>query len=153
MNIKVYGPNFGKPYSNSVADKLKGAIAVMSYKLGIAHLPINYEILLGRTVNKHDNECRGWAHAHRARNKWTATVFVMREKNIDKMISTLAHELIHIKQFVKDGLDLETGHFKGRKWAARKDQSIYYDSPWEREAYGNEVALLEYYNRYMKRNG
>lgn len=153
MDISVHGPNFGKPYSKSVAETVKGAIAVMSHKLGIAHLPVNYEILLGRTVNRGDGDCRGWAHAHKAKGKWTATVFVMRQENVNNMISTLAHELIHIKQFVKDGLDLETGNFKGKKWAARKNQSIYYDSPWEREAYGNEIALLEYYKKYMKKNG
>lgn len=153
MKTQVFGPNFGKPYSESVAQKIEGAIQVMTHKLGIAHLPINFEILLGRTINRYDGDCRGWAHAHKANKKWTATIFVMREKKFDNMLSTLAHELIHIKQFVKDGLDLDTGNFKGKKWAARKNQSVYYDSPWEREAYSNETALLEYYKKYMQKNG
>lgn len=153
MKVTVTGPNFGAPYSKSIVKTITGAITVMSHKLGIAHEDIDFEIMVGRTVDRHDEGCRGWAHAHRDRQKWIATIFVMREKSVSAMLSTLAHELIHIKQFIKDGLDLNTSNFKGKKWAARKDQSIYYDSPWEKEAYSKELSLLGYYEKYMQKNG
>ena len=152
MKIDVHGPNFGKPYSESVADKLKAAITVMSCKLGIAHVPVNYEILLGRTINRLDGDCRGWASATKRKNKWTATVFIAREEKLEDMISTLAHELIHVKQFIKDGLDINTGQFKGKKWAAKKEQDEDYDSPWEREAYGKEEALKEHFLKYLEKH-
>lgn len=153
MNITVTGPKFGAPYSKSVAQIIEGAISVMCCKLGIAHEPIEFEILLGRTAEKYDGDARGWAHAHRAKNKWIATIFVMREHDITQMISTLAHELIHIKQFVKDGLDLNTLNFKGKKWKAKKNQDVCYDSPWEREAYSKELILLDHYLKYIAKNG
>jgi hypothetical protein len=152
MNIDVQGPNFGKPYSESVANKIRGAIAVMTCKLGIAHEPVHYEVLLGRTINKFDNGCRGWAYASKNRGKWTATIFVAREESLEDMLSTVAHELIHIKQFIKDGLDLNINQFKGKRWAARKNQDEDYDSPWEREAYGKEVALKEHFLKYLEKN-
>jgi len=152
MDIEVFGPNWGQPFCDKVARQLKGAICVMSTKLGIGHEPINYEILLGRTINKLDGDCRGWASAQKFGKIWSATIFVAREENFSDMLSTLAHELIHVKQFIKDGLDVDKGMFKGRRWNARKKQDEDVDSPWEREAYGKEVALLEYYLNYVGKN-
>ena len=152
MDIDVTGPNFGRPFCDKVARQIKGAVCVMSTKLGIGHEPINYEILLGRTINKFDNDCRGWASAQKFGNVWSATIFVAREEEFDSMLSTLAHELIHVKQFIKDGLDVEEGMFRGKRWNARKSQHEEFDSPWEREAYGKEVALKEHYLTYLEKN-
>lgn len=152
MDITVVGPNGGKAYSSSIEDTLRSAAIVMAAKLGIAHVPIKMEISVGRTLNKACDDARGLAFATKSRNKWYADIFVMRQKRLSSMISTLAHEMIHIKQFVKDNLDIEKNKFKGRVWKARKNEDIYEDSPWEREAYDNEEALARYYLDYVKRH-
>jgi hypothetical protein len=64
-------------------------------------------------------------------------------------LSTLAHELVHVKQFALGELKSEV-HGTLQKW---KDEYIdhadtdYFDLPWEIEAWGREHGL---YMRYIK---
>jgi hypothetical protein len=76
----------------------------------------------------------------------------IRYGDINEMVKTLAHEMVHVKQhaknelgktnviFCKDGLAIET-IWNGKPWTAKKDENQHYDSPWEIEAYGREVGL------------
>lgn len=59
------------------------------------------------------------------------------------LIETIAHEMVHVKQFAK-------GHLKhvvarnGRlvdMWLGKRVKSTYWNSPWEREAYRREREL------------
>lgn len=61
----------------------------------------------------------------------------------DDLISTLAHEMIHAKQYIK-------GQFKikitkaGKSnfyWCGKKYNTNYFDSPWEIEAFSRERIL------------
>lgn len=67
------------------------------------------------------------------------------------MLSTVAHELVHVKQFSKGELYDSTVKGKTRwlgKWMKRTPD--YYDLPWEIEAYGREVGLFV---RWAEENG
>ncbi len=154
MSIFVAGPSGGKPYDKDVALKIESAIAIMSAKLGIAHIPMEFDIILGRTVNKTDGDCEGWCFAkqYRKSKPWEVSIFVWRKKRFRDMIKTLAHEMIHVKQFVKDELDLTDNRFKGKKFVAKKNQSAYWDAPWEKEAYAKQDKLAQYYFDYLKKN-
>jgi hypothetical protein len=75
--------------------------------------------------------------------------------NIDPSISrknillTLAHEMVHIKQYVMGELH-ETGNSDISKWKGKKvDDTVinYWDLPWEIEAHGREKGL---YHRYVE---
>lgn len=67
-------------------------------------------------------------------------------KKTEKIISTLAHEFVHLKQFATyklndsmnnwDGCDIDT------------ETTSYHDLPWEVEAACLEMVLLEQYKRY-----
>lgn len=77
------------------------------------------------------------------------------------LIETLAHECVHIKQFVMGELDrsyclrkqgdnivMETETWwLGQKWEPREGEDPSYDSPYEQEAYGREVGLTHQYRR------
>jgi hypothetical protein len=65
----------------------------------------------------------------------------------------LAHELVHIKQYARNELKELPEEDSSVLWrnekhiANNEDEDVYFDSPWEIEAYGREVGL---YSRYVK---
>ena len=64
---------------------------------------------------------------------------------------TLAHECVHLKQYVLDELrDASRNTSKWKKESFDIDKVHYYDHPWETEAYGREWGL---YVRYMESLG
>lgn len=74
----------------------------------------------------------------------------------DDMMSTIAHEMVHVKQFVKgeyrSGVPSKfgskaVGMWNGQAWYPKRHEDPYYDAPWEIDAFGREVGL---YDRYVK---
>jgi len=59
-----------------------------------------------------------------------------------QIVTWLAHEMVHLKQFVRGELfDYETGQVQ---WKKRKYSTVAYkDQPWEKEAYRLESELYE----------
>jgi hypothetical protein len=77
----------------------------------------------------------------------------LKNQSIDEMIRVLGHEMVHVKQHAKN--ELQTGHvvaargglkiyskWMGQIWKPNGKEDHYFDSPWEREAYGMEVGLF-----------
>jgi hypothetical protein len=59
-------------------------------------------------------------------------------------LQTLAHETVHLKQFVLGELRMlsKCNKWKGKVWKSDgTDLDDYYDSPWEIEAFGKEQGL------------
>jgi len=70
----------------------------------------------------------------------------------DQILTWLAHEMVHLKQFVRGELcEYETGRVQ---WKSRSFGRVHYDDqPWEKEAYRLEDELYEmfeeeYYESY-----
>lgn len=57
-----------------------------------------------------------------------------------RILSTLAHEMVHIKQYIAGELNETMTAWKGKR--IDPDSLDYYDHPWEIEAYGKEQGLL-----------
>ena len=87
----------------------------------------------------------------------------LRKQDLDEMIKTLGHEMVHVKQHAKN--ELSGGHmiptrgglkmlskWKGELWRPRGKEDAYYDSPWEIEAYGREVGLYQRYFQWKNKN-
>lgn len=85
----------------------------------------------------------------------------LRNKRTDEdVFKTLAHEMVHVKQYAKNQLYKRFGTtrnairiesvWNGNTWRPKRQEHKYFDSPWEIEAYGREVGLylrwLEYKN-------
>lgn len=72
----------------------------------------------------------------------------------DPILQTLAHEIVHLKQYVTRELTMNNNDqyvWKGKRWKEPLDSDdAYYDSPWEIDAYGREVGL---FFRYLKSTG
>lgn len=76
-----------------------------------------------------------------------------------EIIQTLAHEMVHVKQYAKNehvkkfatakGFKLDNV-WMGKKWTPKKGENAYYDSPWEIEAFGREVGLMARWIKYQE---
>ena len=62
--------------------------------------------------------------------------------SFDQILTWLAHEMVHLKQFVRKELwDYESGRVQ---WKSRSYGRVHYDDqPWEKEAYRLESELYE----------
>lgn len=61
----------------------------------------------------------------------------------DKLLQTLAHEMVHVKQYAKGQLKVVYPK-RGNpyfSWLGKKVKSNYYESPWELEAFSRERIL------------
>lgn len=73
-------------------------------------------------------------------------------EDINDMLSSFAHEFVHVKQFATGELRMlkSCSKWKDNVWVTRKDEvDDYYDSPWEIEAFGREEGL---YLRFINDN-
>lgn len=94
-----------------------------------------------------------------ARSRWF-TINLRDSRDDESIFKTLAHEMVHVKQYAKGelGKDLAVtkGGFQvrtrwmGSPWKPKSKEDGYFDSPWEIEAYGREVGL---YKRWVERYG
>lgn len=77
----------------------------------------------------------------------------LKKQDIEEMIKTLGHEMVHVKQHAKN--ELQTGcvvpargglkilsKWKGEIWKPKAKEDAYFDAPWEQQAYGMEVGLF-----------
>lgn len=77
------------------------------------------------------------------------------KNSIDKL-KTLAHEMVHLKQYLHGELNHidEDDLWMGELWLTTKEPSdAYYDSPWEIEAYGREYGLYQRWVNEHKKQG
>ena len=72
--------------------------------------------------------------------------------SIRDVLITLAHEMVHVKQWAKDEMYEYTNtmglvRFKGEK--IHLEETDYWDYPWEIEAYGKQLGLFVRFCEYM----
>lgn len=63
--------------------------------------------------------------------------------SMERLFTTLAHEMVHVKQYAKGQLKIEERRGRGDfVWLGRKVVNThYYDQPWEIEAFSRERLL------------
>jgi hypothetical protein len=112
MNITVEGLN---------ANFVQKAVQLFCDSLGIT--PPNLEIFTDETIRP-NGACY--------RNSDTDFMIVLKNRNAGDMMITLAHEMVHVKQYLVDDL------------SEKFDDTIpYMERWWEQEAFELEVALTE----------
>ena len=67
-------------------------------------------------------------------------------RSLKKMLHTLAHEIVHLKQFAKGELNNANDKWQGQ--SVDTDTTPYHDLPWEIEAASLEGILYEMYNNH-----
>ena len=73
----------------------------------------------------------------------TITVALDSRLKTEELVQTLAHEMVHVKQYAKGQLKNKVDK-KGRTyqtWLGRRYDAHYYDQPWEIEAFKRERLL------------
>ena len=106
---------------------------------------LEIDIKLDRTLAKnHDMEgsCIFETNDIRPRE---FTIEIDSTMNIRNILITLAHEIVHLKQWAKDEMyeyvnSPKMVRFKGEKM--HTDDMDYWDYPWEIEAYGRQLGLF-----------
>ena len=73
----------------------------------------------------------------------TFEIEVDKSQKLRAMLETVAHEMVHVKQYAKNELHeytMKKGHrYKGEFFSDKLD---YWDEPWEIEAHGRETGLF-----------
>ena len=72
------------------------------------------------------------------------TIAIEPDQDIEEFITTLLHEMVHVKQYVKK--ELKDSYWKGEHF-----DGPYTDAPWEIEAYELEQILFEGYSKNFKK--
>jgi hypothetical protein len=64
---------------------------------------------------------------------------IRKEDDQEEVIKTLAHEMVHVRQYVRNELNEEMTYWRGRR--VNSDEIPYSEQPWEIEAeeIGNEL--------------
>ena len=70
-----------------------------------------------------------------------AYVIALKPQKWSDLGSTLAHEMVHVKQFAKGHFQIEDGkhYWKGKRYTKR---TKYLDQPWEVEAFSRQEILF-----------
>ena len=103
---------------------------------------------------KLDDDSDGYCFDHGKDGKYRDfEIEVAKGKSVRETLMTIAHEMVHLKQFVmgelKDGVvPATTSVWKGKIVNERKVS--YWDLPWEIEAFGRERGL---YHRFVVNEG
>lgn len=71
---------------------------------------------------------------------------IRKTDNSEEILKTLAHELIHVRQYARCELNEEMNIWQGRH--INSDEIPYHEQPWEIEA---ETTAIELYNEFVKK--
>lgn len=71
--------------------------------------------------------------------------------SLRKTLLTVAHEMVHVKQFAKNELK-QMCYLKAHRWQGQyvPEGTDYWDLPWEIEAHGREIGL---FNQWISKEG
>ena len=90
-------------------------------------IEINLQKLTGDAI--------GWCQMEDTNREFT--IDVSKNLTIKELVTTICHEMIHVKQYAKKEMDDWSGNgaarWKGKTFNAEKTE--YYNLPWEKEAY------------------
>ncbi len=108
--------------------------------------------VMGEVANEDDTKNPRWF-----------TITLRGAQDDDDLVKTLAHEMVHVKQYAKNELSKQmrvtrglgfrlATKWQGEFWKPKSKEDPYWDSPWEIEAYGREVGLYhKWVNHWNKK--
>ena len=73
------------------------------------------------------------------------SLYIKKSKDFDDMLQTIAHELVHVKQYMNGTMNFgkDLNHTIWNKKIFNEKKISYWELPWEIEAYGLEKCLYE----------
>ena len=135
MIIEVTGPKGGR-VDTHLEWRVHHAISSFAKTLKIDRFKLN---ILVRIHNKAIiDECvEGWCEIIDSRS------FEIDVALYSNWMGVLAHEMVHVKQYVRKELDYRMNTWKSKP--VDPDEIEYYDRPWEIEAFKLQKILLDKY--------
>ena len=73
-------------------------------------------------------------------------------KSLRNIISTLFHELTHVKQHIYDNFYVTNGGARWKSWYYVQQNQDYWNAPWEVEARKSEIILRKEFFTLLKNN-
>ena len=70
----------------------------------------------------------------------TFEIEIDRNMRLRRLLETVAHEMVHVKQYARRELNPTTEAWMGKTYNPKKIS--YWDLPWEIEAHGREIGLF-----------
>lgn len=99
---------------------------------------------------------KGECEVNDIHNPYEFVIYISNKMSKKLQLHTLAHELVHVKQYVKRELIdhsslrlINYSTWKNKKYNLQKLN--YFDQPWEIDAYGREIGLYVRYKDYLKK--
>lgn len=146
MHINVAGvrdPKFKKELTRA-AEYYLGTL--MSKRI-MNHISVD---IIVKPQHQMDNNADGYCEVdgYNTSNKPRAFIIeVARNKSKRYMMMTLAHEIVHLKQYALGELDENMSVWKGKRF--NTSSTSYWRTPWEIEAFGRERGMYtEYCQEY-----
>ena len=68
-------------------------------------------------------------------------MFLDSKLDLERLVLTVAHEMVHVKQHARGQLKNIKGRKQIRYWMGKKVRESYYNQPWELEAFSKERIL------------
>ena len=124
MDITVTGPR-GAQLDFGLQAYATLAIQSFAKQLGISRLRTNLHVRLHSNLFVDKSQSAGLCESVDERN------FKIDVALFGNWLSTLAHEMVHVKQFAKGELDPAMTRWKSNRYV---DHIEYWDQPWEKEA-------------------
>ena len=140
MNISVEGPKGGQLDSGLQAYAIL-AIRSFAKQLGISRLKTNIVVRMHNKIHVGEIGTEGLCECLDSRN------FIIDVALFGNWLSTLAHEMVHVKQFAKGELDSALTQWKSNKYCGNID---YWDQPWEKEARRLQHRMVEIFDNGME---
>lgn len=97
-----------------------------------------------KKFTKTDRDAIGWCLMED--NNRTFVIEINKDIGITELVTTICHEMVHVKQYARNEMTDECVEFGAATWKGRKvnPKTAYYDLPWEKEAYRlqDKLALM-----------
>ena len=129
MNIvEVTG---GNRFQREIAEKT-------IYEMISALLPRVRTLEIIVEIKKLTGDAVGWCMMEDTNREFT--IEVSKDLTLKDFVTTLCHEMVHVKQYYRKEMD---GY--GKKWKKGRvaTKTDYYDLPWEKEAYRMQDKLAQ----------
>jgi hypothetical protein len=144
MNVEVTGHR-SKKFKNFIARAVEYYATLLLPKRKVPYLSVDITF-----KNKLDDDSDGFCYDQGKDGRYhDFEIEVAKGKSVRETLMTIAHEMVHIKQFcmgeLKDGLvPATTSVWKGK--IINEKSTDYWDLPWEIEAFGREKGM---YHRFV----
>jgi len=131
MQVYFSGPRDGQLDMNLKAQALM-AVRFFTKELGISRLRTNIHIKFHHKLFVDNSHSEGLCESVDPRN------FIIDVALYGNWMSTLAHELVHVKQFARKELTENLQYWKGKDHT----ETAYWEQPWEKEARRLQKKLM-----------